>query len=290
MTRARPVGPSITQMTISQLLVLLTGYIMDLQKMTYLGFLHDNHFGNLLLVGTGQTQSQMAWHDFGARSYFQNATKEQFESFREHFDMCYDTVIEHLRSRRGTGGLIAELGQIKSEWSLNGIVRVRGVSDALATLAEKLQQVIMEWADGSIDIRRSVLRAWSRALTPTRAEELRDFLERGATLAPSTVWVRELDSKDRTITAKSRQEGEDELEPAFKVESPQDHPRLNDVDDLKTAIKQKNPVGLKDVDARNIDIYLQEAGAWRRVAGASTSLRQDTSEQDCYGFLPRPAT
>jgi len=179
MTRARPVGPSIPQMTISQLLVLLTGYTMDLQKMTYLGFLHDNHVGNLLLVGTGQTQSQMAWHDFGARSYFQNATKEQFESFREHFDMCYDTVIEHLKSRRGTVGLIAELGQIKSEWSLKGIVLVRGVSDALATLAEKLQQVIMEWADGSIDIRRSVLRAWSRALTPTRSEELRDFLERG---------------------------------------------------------------------------------------------------------------
>ena len=178
MNRARPVGPSIPQMTISQLLVLLTGYTMDLQKMTYLGFLHDNHFGNLLLVGTGQTQSQMAWHDFGARSYFHEATQEQFESFREHFDICYDTVIGHLKNR-GTVGLIAELGQIKSEWSLKGIVSVRGVSDALATLAERLQQVIMQWAEGSIDIRRSVLRAWNRALTSTRAEELRDFLERG---------------------------------------------------------------------------------------------------------------
>ena len=192
MHRARPVGPSIPQMTISQLLVLLTGYTMDLQKMTYLGFLHDNHFGNLLLVGTGQTQSQMAWHDFGARSYFHEATQEQFESFREHFDRCYDTVIRHLKNYRGTVGLIAELGQIKSEWSLKGIVSVRGVSDALATLAESLQQVIMQWTEGSIDIRRSVLRAWSRALTSTRAEELRDFLERGgpATLVfPKVVWA-----------------------------------------------------------------------------------------------------
>ena len=60
----------------------------------------------------------------------------------------------------------------------------------------------------------------------------------------------------------------------------QDYPRLNDLDHLKKAlawacflcswpdicpsheaIKQMNPVGLKDIDARNIDIYLysQEA-------------------------------
>eukprot|EP00439_Symbiodinium_sp_Y106_P005100 s7552_g1.t1 len=111
----------------------------------------------------------------------------------------------------------------------------------------------------------------------------------GTTSAPSTVWVRELDSKDGTIIAKSRQdpEGEDELERAFKVESPQDHPRLNDVDDLAKAIKQRKPITLKDVEADQIDIYLQEAGEWQRVAGASTSLRQDTSEQDCYGFFPR---
>ncbi|CAE7310880.1 unnamed protein product [Symbiodinium sp. CCMP2592] len=294
MTRARPVGPSIPQMTISQLLVLLTGYTMDLQKMTYLGFLHDNHFGNLLLVGTGQTQSRMAWHDFGARSYFQNATTEQFESFREHFDMCYDTVIEHL-TRRGTVGLIEELGQIKSEWSLQGIVHVRGVSDALATLAEKLQQVIMQWADGSIDIRRSVLRAWSRALTPTRAEELRDFLERGATSAPSTVWVRELDSKEgaaceskcraRNLLAVGRQDDHRQAEAQGGF-------RLPVVLEQRKAIKQKNPVSLRDIDARHIYIYLysQEAGAWQLVRDESEVLRQNTSRLDCYGFLPRRAT
>ncbi|CAE7346044.1 unnamed protein product [Symbiodinium sp. CCMP2592] len=109
----------------------------------------------------------------------------------------------------------------------------------------------------------------------------------GATSEP-VVWVRELARKDGTVTAKSRQdpEGEEELEPAFQV-SPQDHPgsRLNNVDDLKTAIKQMNP-DLKDIAPRHIDIYLQEAGAWRRIKDESEVLRRDTTRLDCYGFLP----
>ncbi|CAE7356308.1 unnamed protein product [Symbiodinium sp. CCMP2456] len=247
MTRARPVGPSIPQMTISQLLVLLTGYTMDLQKMTYLGFLHDNHVGNLLLVGTGQTQSQMAWHDFGARSYFQNATKEQFESFREHFDTCYDTVIEHLKTRRGTDGLIAE---------------------------EKLQQAIMQWADGSIDIRRSVLRAWSRALTPTRSDELRDFLERGATSAPSTVWVRELDSKDGK-----------EFEPtgnAFQVKG-----AFANAATLAGPLNRLPQYAIKaeeelSIAASKIDIYSQKDDRnWEKEETMSASLR-DTTEPNTW--------
>ena len=65
------------------------------------------------------------------------------------------------------------------------------------------------------------------------------------------------------------------------------------------AIKQRNSVSLQDIDARYIDIYLYskearsprllfcwllpgfrfwQAGAWKPVEGASTSLRQDTSE------------
>ncbi|CAE7374380.1 unnamed protein product [Symbiodinium sp. CCMP2592] len=98
------------------------------------------------------------------------------------------------------------------------------------------------------------------------------------------VWVRELALKDGTVAAKSRQE--EELERAFKVQS-REGAQLNDVDDLATAIKQMNP-DLRDIAPRHIDIYLysKEAGAWQRVASASTSLRQDTSELDCYGFLP----
>ena len=64
------------------------------------------------------------------------------------------------------------------------------------------------------------------------------------------------------------------------------------------AIKQRNPVGLKDIDARNIDIYLYsqearsprllfcwlfpsfrfwQAGAWKRVEDESEVLRQNTT-------------
>ena len=97
----------------------------------------------------------------------------------------------------------------------------------------------------------------------------------------------------------------------------QDYPRLNDLDHLKKAlawacfvcswpdicpsheaIKQMNPVGLKDIDARNIDIYLYsqearsprllfcwllpgfrfwQAGAWRRIKDESEVLRRDTT-------------
>ncbi|CAE7570520.1 unnamed protein product [Symbiodinium sp. CCMP2592] len=128
------------------------------------------------------------------------------------------------------------------------------------------------------------------------------------TTSTSVVWVRELARESRQDP-----EGEDELERAFQV-SPkaiiaapcqvelaiacqQDHPdsRLNNVDDL--AIKQRKPITLKQVEADQIDIYSQEVrsprlpsvgsfpslrlwqgGAWQRVEGASTSLRQDTSE------------
>ncbi|CAE7464315.1 unnamed protein product [Symbiodinium sp. CCMP2592] len=107
------------------------------------------------------------------------------------------------------------------------------------------------------------------------------------TTSSSVVWVRELARKDGTVTAKSRQdpEGEDELEPAFQVKSPQDYPDLNNADDLKKAIKQMNP-DLKDIAPRHIDIYLQEAGAWRRIKDESEVLRRDTTRLDCYGFLP----
>ncbi|CAE7832483.1 unnamed protein product [Symbiodinium sp. CCMP2592] len=105
----------------------------------------------------------------------------------------------------------------------------------------------------------------------------------GRTSTSSVVWVREVaPNKDGTVAAKSRQdpEGEDELEPAFKVESPQDYPRLNDVDHLKKAIKQMKSNALRNVDPDQIDIYLysQEAGEWQLVKFSSTSLRQDTSE------------
>ncbi|OLP95597.1 hypothetical protein AK812_SmicGene22251 [Symbiodinium microadriaticum] len=94
----------------------------------------------------------------------------------------------------------------------------------------------------------------------------------GATSTSSVVWVRELIRKDGKITAKLRpkEEGfqaEDEPERAFKGA------QLNDVDDLATAIKQTDP-DLRDIAARKIDIYLQEAGAWKRVELASTPLRQ----------------
>eukprot|EP00439_Symbiodinium_sp_Y106_P006927 s8756_g1.t1 len=99
----------------------------------------------------------------------------------------------------------------------------------------------------------------------------------------ASVWVRELArNKDRRITAKSRQEepeAEDELEPAFKVQSGEGA-QLNDVDDLKTAIKQTNP-DLKDIAPRHIDIYLysQEAGAWQRIKDESEVLRRDTTSK-----------
>ncbi|CAE7557185.1 unnamed protein product [Symbiodinium sp. CCMP2592] len=112
----------------------------------------------------------------------------------------------------------------------------------------------------------------------------------GSTSASTVVWVRELIRKDGTVAAKSRQEGEDKLEPAFKV-SPKDHPdaRLNDVDDLKKAIKQTKSNALRDVDPDQIDIYLRskEAGGWQLVEDESEVLRQDSTRQDCYGFLPR---
>ena len=103
--------------------------------------------------------------------------------------------------------------------------------------------------------------------------------------------MRELIRKDGKATAKLRpnkeSEGEDELTRAFQVESPQDHPRLNNVDDLTRAIKRRKQTALKDVEADQIDIYSQEAGTWQCVKSASEVLHQNTSEQDCYGFLPR---
>jgi len=130
-------------------------------------------------------------------------------------------------------------------------------------------------------------------------EEIRQLLNRSgmtSTSSPSSVvWARELArNQDGTVTAKSRQEepaGEEELERAFKVQS-REGAQLNDVDDLATAIKQKKSNALRDVDPDQIDIYLRskEAGEWQLVEFSSTSLRQDTSEQDCYGFLPRRAT
>eukprot|EP00439_Symbiodinium_sp_Y106_P063664 s3310_g9.t2 len=107
------------------------------------------------------------------------------------------------------------------------------------------------------------------------------------TTSTSVVWAhiqsRAGLQEDGTVTAKLRAkeegfQGEEELQPAFQVESPQDHPTLNNVDHLKKAIKQGKPITLKEVEADQIDIYSQEAGAWQRVERASEVLRQDTSE------------
>ena len=40
----------ISEMSTLELLVLMTGYTMDLGKIAFLGFLHDNHLENLLVV------------------------------------------------------------------------------------------------------------------------------------------------------------------------------------------------------------------------------------------------
>ena len=93
MPRARPLTAAIQEMTILELLVLLTGYTMDLQKMAALGFLHDNHLGNLLLVTSMDGERKMAWHDFGARSYFSPPTPLEIESFRRLLDESYTVCI-----------------------------------------------------------------------------------------------------------------------------------------------------------------------------------------------------
>ncbi|CAE7877731.1 unnamed protein product [Symbiodinium necroappetens] len=196
MSRAMPILQVIPEMSILELLILLTGYTMDLEKMASLSFLHDNHLGNLLVVISQTGARKITWHDFGARSYFHTATQSDFESFRKLFDESYEMVIAYLTQRSGTASLVAQLRHVKSEWSLEGIRDLDIVSKALATLAESLQQVIMQWAEGSINIRRSVLQAWSRALPPTRLEALRELLEQGGPVAspatlvfPTVVWA-----------------------------------------------------------------------------------------------------
>ena len=179
MPRARPIGVAIPEMTVLELLVPLTGYTMDLQKMAFLGFLHDNHLGNLLLVTSLTGERKMAWHDFGARSYFHMPTQPQFESFRKLFDESCEMVIAFLKQHSGAMGLVAQLNRTKSEWSLEGIEDLHGVTLKLATLAERFQEVIMQWTEGCITVRRSLLRTWSRALPPTRLEVLHELLAQG---------------------------------------------------------------------------------------------------------------
>ncbi|CAE7813949.1 unnamed protein product [Symbiodinium necroappetens] len=70
MSRAMPIVAVISELSISELLVFLTGYTMDLGKMAFLGFLHDNHLGNLLVVTSLTGAKKITWHDFGTRSYF----------------------------------------------------------------------------------------------------------------------------------------------------------------------------------------------------------------------------
>ncbi|CAE7356118.1 unnamed protein product [Symbiodinium sp. CCMP2592] len=182
MSRATPIVDEISELSISELLVLLTGYTMDLGKMASLTFLHDNHIGNLLVVTSLAGAKKITWHDFGGRSYFNAATQSQFASFRKFFDEVFEKVIESLNRHIDTASLVAQLSRVKSEWTLEGIGDVDVVSKALATLAESLQQVIMQWAEGSINIRRSVLQAWSRALPSTRLEALRELLEQGGSV------------------------------------------------------------------------------------------------------------
>ncbi|CAE7657394.1 unnamed protein product [Symbiodinium sp. CCMP2592] len=82
-------------------------------------------------------------------------------------------------------------------------------------------------------------------------------------------------SASAQIRSRQDPEGEDELEPAFKVESPQAIVAVP-----CEAIKQMKSNALRNVDPDQIDIYLysQEAGKWQLVKFSSTSLRQDTSE------------
>ena len=74
MSRAMPIVAVISELSISELLVFLTGYTVDLGKMAFLGFLHDNHLENLLVVtsltGAKKITWHDFWHDFGTRSYF----------------------------------------------------------------------------------------------------------------------------------------------------------------------------------------------------------------------------
>ena len=176
MSRAMPILQVIPEMSILELLILLTGYTMDLQKMAALGFLHDNHLGNLLLVTSMDGERKMAWHDFGARSYFSSPTPLEIESFSRLLDESYTVVIASLERHSSTRGLVAKLNQTKSKWSLEGL---DGVSSHLATLAERFQEVIMEWTEGSITMRRSLLQTWGRSIPPTRLEALRQLLEQG---------------------------------------------------------------------------------------------------------------
>ena len=159
MSRATPIHAVISEMNILELLVLLTGYTMDLQKMAFLAFLHGNHLGNLLVVTSLTGERKITWHDFGARSYFHTATQFEFEIFRKFFDQSYEVVIAFLKQHSSTVGLVAQLNHLKLEWSLEGIGDLDVGSKALATLAESLQRLIMQWAEGSINIQRSVLQA-----------------------------------------------------------------------------------------------------------------------------------
>ncbi|CAE7870429.1 unnamed protein product [Symbiodinium microadriaticum] len=81
------------------------------------------------------------------------------------------------------------------------------------------------------------------------------------------------------VTAKLRPKedsvGEDEPERAFQV-SPE--AIVAAPCEVEFGHQADEPVGLKNIDARNIDIYLysQEAGAWQRVENESEVLRRNT--------------
>ncbi|CAE7615452.1 unnamed protein product [Symbiodinium sp. CCMP2592] len=289
------------RLTVLHLCTILVGYHLDLASMADIHHFHDAHAGNILISLSSKLPA-VRWHDFAGNfgSAARRVVAQTFtDGFARQIEDFSGTVISQIRGMHQ--GFASRLNETRKTCSMVGRDMI-WVRQCLRQRAFDLASTMLSLSALQTLEKQRLLESIAPALSDSDARASPDHLKlercggelgeprkgeqravRNSSTASATstvVWARELICKDGTVTAKSRQEGEGELERAFKVQS-REGAQLNDVDDLAIA--------LRDVDPDQIDVYLysKEAGEWQLVKSSSTSLRQDTSEQDCYGFLPR---
>ncbi|CAE7758951.1 unnamed protein product, partial [Symbiodinium sp. CCMP2456] len=269
-------------LTVQAVSTILVGYHLDIATMADSGHYHDAHEGNVLLSFSGSDLPEIRWHDFaGSYSGFRPGSESLEQAlatdFAQKLESFSTTAIGHIEETHQE--FATRLNASRERCRLLGqpIIQIRV---CLRARAFSFVETILNAGASAMDssARRKLLERVSHGMNDfSRTELWRQFIE-GMASTSSVLWVRKLIRKDDSGTV-----AEDPEEPSFKLKG-KDH-ALEDVDDLKKAIKKEKPNALKGVDADRLLIYEREGGGWKRITEMSTPLRQ-TGEHDCYGYLP----
>jgi len=128
------------------LLVLLIGYVNDVDVMAGRGLLHDCHLGNLLIDHKSHRTPIVKWHDFARSLWTPHPSQSTLREFADHVNTSVSSLIEKI-SEIAAPRLAARLSDAQGSCWLPMDSRLADIRLCLQDAALAMLTAVVDWDD-----------------------------------------------------------------------------------------------------------------------------------------------